>query len=235
MQWNHTYGIADSDQAISVEATLDGGYIVAGATKINTLDTDALLVKTDALGNVVWNKTYGGSLSDGAMSVVVANDGGYAFSGLAEGTDAWLVKTDVSGNMQWSKTYSDGVAYGLIVTSDGGYAFSGYASSVVGDDDAWLVKTDAEGNMLWSNTFGVGDTNIERGYSLVAAADGGYMLAGNIYSFASGTSDVLLVKTDGFGVIPEIPSCLVVSLAIIVALPFLFGKKRLLNKKQVAE
>jgi hypothetical protein len=113
MQWNKTYGDAGSDCAYSLIQTADGGYALAGIFFFmfyTSLDDpydrasigDCLLVKTDPLGNMVWNQTYGGASVDDAYSLVATPDGGYALAGgtgltLTAGGDFWLIKTDSIG------------------------------------------------------------------------------------------------------------------------------------------
>jgi len=163
LMWSQTYGGAGSESARSLVATSDGGYALAGSSM-----ADFWLVKTDASGNMQWNKTYGGpSTAEVGCSLIVTSDGGYALAGIWNITDYdrsgnqadfWLVKTDASGNMQWNQTYGgtgNDFAYSLVETSDGGYALAGVTSST-GDDgydaSSWLVKTDASGNMQWNQT-----------------------------------------------------------------------------------
>jgi hypothetical protein len=200
--WSRTYGGTGTEHAYSLVATSDGGYAIAGSTSsFGVGNGDAWLVKTDALGNMQWNHTYGGGGWDYAYSLVVTPDGGYAIAGVTQSfshniyEDAWLVKTDASGNMQWNKTYGgeswDG-AYSLIVTSDGGYALAGYTTPVGEGWNLWLIKTDSLGNSEWSRTYGGTGDDVAR--SLIATPDGGYALAGGI----SG-GDFWLVKTDSLG------------------------------------
>jgi hypothetical protein len=214
LQWNRTYGGTDFDVACSVISTSDGGYALAGSIGLwnDTGDGDFWLVKTDALGNMDWNRTYNGKRDDVACSVVATSDGGYAIAGTtnadysslyAQDTDFWLVKTDALGNMLWNKTYGgpkDDAAYSLVATSDGGYALAGETMSFgAGINDFWLVKTDALGNMQWNKTYG--GTDIEVAFALALASDGGYALAG-YYLTTQGppaTADFWLVKTDALG------------------------------------
>jgi hypothetical protein len=101
-----------------------------------------------------WNKTYGGTEGDVALSVVQTSDGGYATAGCTDsygvgGFDFWLVKTDSSGNMQWNKTYGgaqDDFARALVQSGDGGYAMAGDTNSFYGAGlgNFWLVKTGVE-------------------------------------------------------------------------------------------
>ena len=103
MQWNQTYGGEGDDRVYSLVATSDGGYLLVGGTmSFGAGNMDSWLVKTDSMGNMEWNRTYGGAGADAARSVVETDDGGYAFVGEtgsfgAGGSDFWLVKTDETG------------------------------------------------------------------------------------------------------------------------------------------
>jgi parallel beta-helix repeat protein len=206
-EWNKTYGGISWDEAWALVQTSDGGYALAGETSsFGAGGYDFWLVKTDASGNMEWNKTYGGTNNDWAYALVQTVDGGYALAGQtlsfgAGSWDCWLVKTDASGSMQWNKTYggtSTDEAYALVQTSDGGYALAGLTYSFgAGDRDFWLVKTDASGNALWNRTYG-GISNDEV-RALLQTGDGGYALAGETSSFGAGSNDFWLVKTDASG------------------------------------
>jgi len=227
MEWNRTYGGPWDDAAFSLIATSDGGYAFAGHVGYESYSY-ALLVKTDVSGNMEWNQTYGG---ESFRSLIVTSDGGYALAGTID-DNFWLVKTDAYGNMEWSKTYGGtdyDEAYSLVATSDGGYALAGFTQSFGTGDanpfgskkpDFWLVKTDAFGNMQWNQTYG--GTEADRAYSLVAVSDGGYAVAGSTMSFGVGYSDILLIKTDEYGVAPEaawviLPVLLAATVAIFIS------------------
>ncbi len=206
-QWSQTYGGTDSDQGIALVQTADGGYAIAGYTNSSGAGGfDAWLVKTDATGNMQWNKTYGGTGNDYGMALVQSADGGYAISGRTAPVgsainDFWLVKTDSSGTLQWSKTYggtANEQVNSMTLTGDGGYTLFGVTSSFgAGAQDNWLVKTDSSGNIQWNKTYG-GTAN-EYGLYAIQTNDGGYALTGGTMSFGVGGEDVLLIKTDSSG------------------------------------
>ena len=134
LQWNKTYGGAGTDYVNSIISTTDGGYLMVGQTNswgAGGYDLD--VIKTDSLGNMQWNKTYGGAGNDKAYGAIRTNDGGYAITGNTDSygaglVDYWLVKLDSSGIMQWNKTYggtNGDAAFSLVQTSDGGYAVTG--------------------------------------------------------------------------------------------------------------
>lgn len=152
-QWNSTFGGIRDDIANSIEQTNDGGYILAGSTtSYGAGQNDAWLIKTDAKGNEMWNKTFGGMFYDYASSVQQTPDDGYILAGSTKSYgaifDAWLIKTKASGNMQWSKIIGGAksdFAYSIQSTQDGGYILAGYTSSYgVGSVNAWLIKVGGE-------------------------------------------------------------------------------------------
>ena len=206
VQWSKTYGEpagSSACQADSVIQTSDGGYAIAGWTYGN--DMCMWLVKTDSAGNMIWNKTYGGTADDYAMSVVQTGDGGYAIAGYTKSFgvsyDFWLVKTNSTGNMLWSRTYGgadDDYARSVIQTSDGGYIIAGQ-TGLYADSKNRVVKTDINGNMQWDNTYSGGYH--DELSSVVQTSDDGYALAGSIYVYEHGrwNNDFWLVKIDANG------------------------------------
>ena len=197
----NSYGGSKDDFGYSLVQTSDGGYAIAGYTgSFSAGDWDVYLVKTDSVGNMQWNKTYGGTNDDTGWSVIQTSDGGYAIAGITRsfggsGGKVYLVKTDSAGNMQWNKTYGErpeSFGWSLVQTYDGGYAITGSTSG-----DFYLVKTDSTGNMQWSNFYG--GANEDFGYSVVQTSDGGYAITGDTFSFGAGGRDIYLVKTDSTG------------------------------------
>jgi predicted secreted protein len=207
MQWNKTYGGSLAESEAAMCQTSDGGYALVGDTKsFGAGSNDFWLVKTDAAGNMQWNKTYGGTGADLGINVVQTGDGGYALAGYtnsfgAGSNDFWLIKTDDAGNMQWNKTYGGtgtDFCFNVIQTGDGGYALAGPTTSFgAGGMDIWLVKTDAAGNMLWNQTHG--GTGTDYMDQMIQTVGGGYAIAGFTTSFGAGSADVWLVKTDASG------------------------------------
>jgi len=205
--WNKTYGGTGNEYAHALVQTADGGYAIAcTTTSFGAGSWDSWLVKTDAVGDMTWNQTYGGTSEEMADVLVQTGDGGYALAGYtysfgAGDSDFWLIKTDASGTMMWNRTYGGTEyeeAYALVQTSDDGYALAGRTWSFgAGDYDFWLVKTDAAGNMQWNRTYG--GTSWDYALALMQTSDGGYALAGYTYSFGAGDSDFWLIKTDASG------------------------------------
>ncbi|MCX6601479.1 MAG: hypothetical protein NT025_07940 [bacterium] len=97
--WAHTYGGANEEVGYNVRQTGDGGYIVVGQTNsFGAGDADIWLLKTNANGDSLWSRTFGGLAFDGAYFVRQTTDSGFVLAGFTEsfgtgGRDFWLVKT----------------------------------------------------------------------------------------------------------------------------------------------
>ena len=205
-RWERTYGGASGDYGHSVQQTSDGGYIVAGLTRsFGAGNYDVYLIKTNASGDTLWTRTYGGKNWDQGNSVQQTTDGGYIIVGYTSSfrdtlsDDVYLIKTDASGDTLWTKTYGGNFGdegWSIQQTSDGGYIIAGITSSFGVNTDVWLIKTNASGNTLWTRTYG--GTSWDLGEDVKQTTDGGYIIAGWTRSF--GNSDqVYLVKTNASG------------------------------------
>jgi hypothetical protein len=205
--WSRTFGGSNQEACRSVLQTPDGGFVLAGSTlSFGAGNRDFWMVKTDANGDSLWSRTFGGSGNDRCFSIQQTSEGGYILAGYTESFgatagDFYLVKTDASGGPLWTRTFggsSGEWCYSVRQTPDGGYILAGLTYSFgAGGGDFWLVKTDANGDSLWSRTFGGSD--VDECYSLQQTSDGGYILAGVTLSFDVGNGDFWLVKTDADG------------------------------------
>lgn len=104
--WEKTDGGSEDDWASSINQTSDGGYIIAGETYSKGIGKeDAWIMKLDNQGNLLWEKTYGGSNGDKAWIIIQTIDGGYALAGTTSSQgageeDLWLIKLDENGNLE---------------------------------------------------------------------------------------------------------------------------------------
>jgi len=204
--WTRNYGGPGCEDGYSVQQTTDGGYIVVGQTpSFGAGSFDVYLIKTNASGDTLWTRTYGGTNGDGGQSVQQTSDGGYIIVGYtwsfgAGGDDFYLIKTNASGDTLWTRTYgglNDDWANSVQQTSDGGYIIAGWTSSFgAGHEDVWLIKANASGDTLWTRTYG--GTSTDMSFSVRQTSDGGYIIAGRTGSFGTG-EQVYLVKTDANG------------------------------------
>lgn len=188
-----------------VLATPDGGYLIAGYTTNSTqYDCDVYIFKTDAVGNQVWTKTYGGAKPDFPYHLLATNDGNYFLIGYSQSygggdADVFLLKVDPSGNMVWQKTYGGfGNDFGqdIISTNDGNYVIVGWSNSGTSSTDANLIKIDPSGNVIWNKL--IGGSAGDYGHSVKQCSDGDYIVLGHTFSYGT-NGDAYLIKTDGNG------------------------------------
>lgn len=162
--WTRTYGGTSGDFGHSIQQTTDGGYIVTGYLRSLGADgSDIWLLKTDANGDTLWTRTYGGGDNEHGFSVQQTADGGYIIAGNVYSfrtyrDDVILVKTDAYGNSDWIRTYGgseNDYGYSVLQTLDGGYIVAGRTNSFgAGSNDFYVVKTRFNGSTQWERTFG---------------------------------------------------------------------------------
>jgi len=193
----------------TVDVTTTGAYTLNYAVA-DTAGNQASVTRTVNVVVGSWDKTFGGTSSDQARSVVSTSDGGYLLVGNSGsgatgdksqnykgGTDYWVVKIDGNGNKVWDNTLGGtggDYAQSVVSTSDGGYLLVGYSKSVASwdksqanhsnNEDYWVLKIDGNGNKVWDKTFGA--TMREYARSAVSTSDGGYLLVGDSGSGAGG-------------------------------------------------
>jgi hypothetical protein len=215
--WNKIWGGVNYEVGNSIIQTSDGGYAIAGETGYGAGMGDALIVKYNSGGNLVWSRTLGGSMYDKGYSIIQTNDGGYAVTGEtssygAGGYDMFIAKYDSSGNISWNKTWGGSMndkGYSIIQTSDGGYAVTGeaYSFSVSSQDyDMFIAKYDSNGNISWNKTWGGiyganGTNGTDMGRSIVQTSDGGYAVSGETNSFGAGGYDMFIAKYNSSGIL----------------------------------
>jgi len=194
VSWQKTYGGKGYDFSNSIQQTTDGGYILAGTTdSYGAGKEDAWVVKLDSVGNVSWQKTYGGKKDDSPRSIQQTTDGGYILAGGSGFNGAgWVVKFDSVGNISGQKNYGGkgGAATSIQQTTDGGYIVVGYNSLF--ESDALVVKYNSALEYKWSKE--LGGSEDDKLYSIQQTVDGGYIMAGQTKSYGAGKGDAWIVK-----------------------------------------
>jgi hypothetical protein len=197
--WTKTYGGTYDDQCLSVRQNTDGSYITAGLTYSYGNQGQIYLLRTDSLGTQLWSRALGGIRDEEGRSVLQTTDGGFLVAGWTKsfgpGTptyaNVYLIKTNASGDTLWTKNYGgtgEDCGYSLQTTPDSGFIIAGTTASYgAGGNDAYCIKTYANGDTIWTRTYGGPGT--EKANAAVRAPSGGYLLAGNTFSFGPGTPD----------------------------------------------
>ncbi|HYV93478.1 MAG TPA: T9SS type A sorting domain-containing protein [Chitinophagales bacterium] len=234
LAWQKSLGGSSEDYGTFVQQTTDGGFVVAGYSYSNDGDVsgnhggyDYWIVKLGTSGNLVWQKSFGGSEDEGALSVQQTTDGGFIVAGFSQssdgdvsgnhgGNDDWVLKLDAAGNLVWQKSLGgSGNDYAIAIqqTTDGGFVVAGYSDSNDGDVsvnqgglDYWIVKLDTAGNLIWQKSLGGSDIDLSN--YVQQTSDGGFIVAGSSLSNDGDVSgnhggliygDYWIVKLDSAG------------------------------------
>ena len=205
----YTNHLTTPEAGVSIVATPDGHYVVAGHSNIaaDTPFFKYFLIKLDIEGNELWAKFYTDIPKGKVSDVVLATGGGFVLSiNTSEDWQRYLVRVDESGNHEWTKNYTPTGKYSaiedIINTADGGYAFTGWESDSVTYADASLWKMDAQGEVEWSTAYDYGPVPPvyfpnESGRALVESDQGDFFITGH-NTWANGDS-LLCLKYNSAG------------------------------------
>lgn len=202
--WNRAFGGNESDYGLSVKSTADGGSIIIGTTGSNNGDIsgyhgngDLWILRLSPTGALLWQKVYGGNMTDEGGDVLQTPDGGFVLAGYTMsddgdasghhgGGDLWMIRLDQSGSIVWQKAFGGSrrdSGSSVIRTSDGGYAMTGNTYSIDGNvtmnhgsSDLWVIKTDDKGTLLWQKAYG--GSKLDWGHSLIELPGGDLLVAG---------------------------------------------------------
>lgn len=182
MQWQKSFGGTSDESAYSICQVENGNYVFAGGCNSNNGDisfnhgsSDFWVASLDTAGNLLWQKTFGGSSYEFASSMQKTRDSGFVVTGYTlsnngnvtinhGGADYWIIKLDSIGNMQWEKSVggtNNEYSYSVIQNSEGKYVITGYSYSTDGDItlnrggiDAWIVMLSNSGLLEWQKSLG---------------------------------------------------------------------------------
>jgi hypothetical protein len=171
----------------------------------NKNNINAFIVKLNYKGKVVWQRdTFEDEKSSVPFitvlgkSILIAGQKSTIYNGNG---DAWIALLNKDGEKVWEDSFGGRGADGgndVLGTSDGGYISVGYTNAYgSGKNDVWIIKTDFNGEKQWSRVYG-GKLD-DYGWGVTESDDGGYVIAGETFSFGSGQSDIYLLKIDSNG------------------------------------
>ena len=208
LMWSKYYQIAGNEYGNSIVQTADYGFLIAGSGDgFGSGASDAIVIKIDFDGNIIWIKAYGGVLNDYCSSIKAFDDNssiaaGYSFSGGQGGGDITLLRLTPNGIIDWMKYYGGSgldQPYDIEINSDNGYIICGKTNSFgLTSEDEYFVRTYEDGSLAWSRTFG-GIQN-DGALSVKQTYDGQFISAGITSSFGAGQGDIFITKIYGDGV-----------------------------------
>ena len=231
IDWLKSWGGSNYDYLQSAFITDDGGFIVLGKTDSDDVDglqhygsTDAVILKYDQDGNLLWQKNWGGNGSDILYDLTLLDDGSFIAEGISSSTDingltnlgkndGVVVKFDKNGNMLWQKNWGgkeNDYFRKMLVMNDGSFFVVGESSSTdidgltnKGSIDAILLKYDKNGNLLWQKNWG-GNKN-DKFANILYVNNDEFIVVGSTYSTDleglpwKGNADFVFIKYDKNG------------------------------------
>jgi hypothetical protein len=194
------YKVHDAMSTVAICEAGDGGIMALGATQ--NWPFDVSIMKLDAQGEILWQKTIEESESSWGHKIHRTRDGNFiivAVTHEAEVQKALLIKIDGLGEVLWERNYdADGFPIDLgsvDETSDGGLILSGLAQGLLGTLSICLLKTDGAGEISWKRTF---DRLAPGGAGAVRELpDGGFVAAGWIEHGLDWNAIILKVDSRG--------------------------------------
>ena len=219
MQWSRYYGGTFTDTPYDAIQTDDNGYIIVGSSDSDDVDIsnsngsyDFWVIKISSAGDLIWEKSFGGSEIDEAHSITDSGDGNFIIVGDTRSNDSdislnhgaadlWVIKITPTGDLIWEKTFggsSFDVGRSVTKTQDNSFLIAGSSRSSDGDltsnngqNDAWVLKIDANGNMKWQKI--IGGSEIDFAYGIAELNDRIPIAVGD-----SSSSDNDIIENKGF-------------------------------------
>lgn len=187
-EWSQSYGMEGDDKGYDIVQEADGTYLIVGQTNsVGHGGTDILLIKIDAKGNLLWQKTYGGAGNDQGWSIDLAKSGAYYITGRRQyddNTDLYLLKVDTDGELLWDKHFGGDETdegFAVIETSKEEVVVVGVTKSFANinaesPSDIYFIKTNSSGETILEAKYG----NLQRDVAndVVETPDGGFALTG---------------------------------------------------------
>ncbi len=228
IEWSRYFGGNFTDTPEDVAQTDDNGFIIVGGSDSDDTDIssnigayDFWVIKISATGDLVWEKSFGGSQIDEARAIAKSDDGNFLIVGdtrsndndISENkgaADLWIIKISPLGDLLWEKTIggsSFDVGRAIVRSENNGFVIAGSSRSNdidvdenKGQNDAWVLKINDDGNLDWEVAFG--GSNIDFFYGIAELNNGSIVAIGDSTSSDGdilenkGFTDLLLVKIE---------------------------------------
>lgn len=201
-QWSRTYGGEYYDWADLIVPLKDGGYLISAKTySFGEAYEGIYLLKLDAKGNSTdvyrfdtpYDKSLVFQLDSGTL------EAGRTYTDADKNYGVNLASIAPDGNYNWIKTFGNNYfewGYTAVSTKEGHLVTTGQPENTGEQDleDVFVFERDKEGNYKWNRRFG--GNKYDRGYSISAIREGGYIVSGLSCSYGNGYDDAYLIKLD---------------------------------------
>lgn len=226
LEWRRYFGGTNNDRAHAVVEAHTGGFVLAGFSESEDFDIsnskgsyDFWVVRISNEGDLLWEKSYGGSGIEVSYDITATADGAYVVVGNTFSTDGdigrnngesdiWMIKINEAGDLLWERNFGGSgfdSAQGVSLCADGGFVIAGNSKSTDGDltanqgeNDIWLLKTDSDGIIQWQGSFG--GPGLDFGFKAVESWGKDLLVAGESSSAeiggktSRGATDAVLIR-----------------------------------------
>jgi hypothetical protein len=200
--WRYQYGGNEREDISEIIPLADGGFLAVGSTSSFGVNTDMYVVRTDSLGQLLWQRNIGTGAFETAADAAEGPSGEIYVTGSVDyinGDDVYLAKLSPGGNILWTKTFggalSDNSVSIVPVGNDFVIAGTTTSNGIQNTPDMFLLKADSSGNQVWYKTYGSLVT--ETALAMTKVHDGGFLICGQ-YQTASVYAGYA-VRTDADG------------------------------------
>ncbi len=218
LEWSRFFGGSFTEIPLGIVETIDHNFIITGSSDSNDFNIsnnlgtyDFWIIKITPTGDLIWEKSFGGSGIDEARAITNTNDGNFIVVGdtrsididISENNgaaDVWIVKFSTEGNLIWENTIggtSFDAARAIYKTQDNGFLIAGSSRSLdtgfenKGQNDALVLKIDSNGSLLWQKT--IGGSEIDFLYGVTELNNKAIIAVGE-----SSSSDQDITENEGF-------------------------------------
>jgi hypothetical protein len=205
--WERKIGGSNFDIIRDVQETNNEDYIFVGSTKsYGKGGSDVWVGITDSMGNMIWDKYFGGKDDEEGYSIKQTIDGGYIVAGSTKSIgagklDVYVFKIDSKGSIVWERPFGgsgDDEAFSVYQTGDDGYIVTGYTkSNAKGGKDLWVIKLNPQGDREWDKTFG--SSFDDEGRDIIELREGGYVATGYTTTPGGSGRDLWILELDKNG------------------------------------
>lgn len=205
--WTRFYGGEREEFGWDVVEAQDGGFLIVGFVEAPVEGReDVLVLRVDASGALLWERTFGEEGRDRAWSGTLAENGDLVIAAEAERPgqkyrNAYAIRIADDGEVRWARTVDapgDQRVYHIARTADDAFVVTGTTGV---DDranrDVYVVRVDTDGNTLWVRTYGEEPDDV--GHGVLALAGGDVLVTGYGGTRSNGGSDIYLLRIDADG------------------------------------
>ena len=207
VEWSKQYGTNTDWEFEPHVLKVSGGYVITGTTgSFGAGSYDFCALKIDLVGDLIWQRTYGGSGYERAYGAALLSDSSMAITGQSAsyssgGDDFYIVRIDQNGDVL-SSTSVGGTgnehSWGVTESYDKGLLVSGTTWTYgAGGSDIYVVRLDSNATIEWTGVYGGTDSDVS--YSIAATPDSGAVVSGYTSSYGSGSRNMFILKLDKDG------------------------------------